>query len=336
MLDKLKTALVVVVLSSLIWVFAERQTSKSHRLAVEVELVSAREDRLVQFLDEHGEPLLADRFKVKLTVEGTASRIQKLKDEQWQPKILLDVQKLGYEPEGNSSQDYTIQVVKELLDGRRLPFKGTFVPVDDDDEPSILRVRVTRLVRRDLNVKVYGKEDGVELKTERLEPSRVSAFLLEGQTAEVYGRVELAFARRMRAAKEVITAQGTVESPKGTDEFTVELKLAETTSVLPTVVIKPPRLGITGSPAILNQYRVVIESESLVDDYNPIACRGSAQAIEQYRRSEHHLTLVIRQGDQINPTARPLKYCLPEGQEDIEIVDPVRTPIRFRLEKLDL
>ena len=64
----IKTALLVVVLSCLIWVFAERAVMQTDTVTVAVELVRSRPDVFVQYLNDQGEPLTALQQNVVLTV----------------------------------------------------------------------------------------------------------------------------------------------------------------------------------------------------------------------------------------------------------------------------
>ena len=55
--SKIKTALIVILLSGLIWIFAERAVIMSESVVVEIDLADLKGDTLVQFLDEKGEPM---------------------------------------------------------------------------------------------------------------------------------------------------------------------------------------------------------------------------------------------------------------------------------------
>ena len=77
MLQGLKTAVVVVVLSCLIWVFAERSKTQTVSVALEVTLANSGE-LLVQYLDNRDKPIADNSRRVKLVLEGPTSRIQKV------------------------------------------------------------------------------------------------------------------------------------------------------------------------------------------------------------------------------------------------------------------
>ena len=116
MWPKIKTALVVVVLTLLIWVFAERAVIQKRFVNARVDLLTAQPDLLVRFLDKSGVAQSGTEQILKLNLSGPSGRIQELaalgEDVIKAPE--LDITKLGYQ---EGVRDYTVGVIEELLEG---------------------------------------------------------------------------------------------------------------------------------------------------------------------------------------------------------------------------
>lgn len=322
---QIKTALLVVVLSCLIWVFAERAVMQTDTVTVAVELVRSQADVFVQYLNDRGEPLTVLQQNVVLTVEGPAGRIQAVREKPLDLKVPLDVQKLKYEPQAAEGQDYVVRVVKDLLEGQ-LRLKDTELTVTEA-QPQTLRLRVRKLVQQSLPIKVYDQQSGSQLSQASTNPAAVPAYVIEGQPAEA--RVILSSAQQVQAERGPITVDNVV-LPYGAAEVAVEVTLPEGGKAYPEAQIKMPRWGILMPASMAGKFKVVIENDAPLKE--PITCRGTTQAVAEYRESLYHLVLEIKEKDEVEMTIdRPPHYYLPEGYGPIEIVNPVKEPIRFRL-----
>jgi len=328
----------VIVLSCVIWVFAERAVTQSASLEVNIELEKSG-PILLEYLDEQGEPTPGGFRRVRLMVEGPAGRIQQLNDDRLRIHVpRLDGQKLGYtESENSPRQDYTVQVVN-FFDG-----KLTFGDSDAylqivEAEPPILPVRVTKLTEQTLPVKVYDQYS-TELAEEiiRVEPKMITALLPEGRPVEA--RIDLSSSDQIKAAQEPITATCQVNFSHRSQKFAVQVQLLEGHSGWPSEEIARShiRVGVTLPLSMTGKYRVVIAEEdidNLLDVYGPIHLRGSPSARSEYRDGIH-LVLDVKETDAKTPNlARPLRYNLTAGPEEIEIIDRATTAVRFHLEPI--
>lgn len=332
---KLKTAVTVVVLTGLIWVFAERAKTMSADLAVEVRLGETPQDLLVRFLagtSQEEQELGPDEYMtVKLTVEGPARRIGSIKDGSYEVVgAVLDVGKLGLDAEG----DHQVAVLHDLFNqGVQLKDAGGFLTVKRA-EPAFLRVRVNKLVKKSLPVNVYDQDKTAKLAVEQLEPVSVDAYVFGDQQPEV--AVLLRPEQRLEAERKTIAATGQVALPTGLLSVAVQVKLAEASGPWERGVIQSPRLSVVMPYNQQLQYRVVIEDlDSILQAYLPIKFRGSVEAVRAYEKSEVHLELRIKETDSAETTIeRPLHYHLPEGYDDIKIIDEKTAITQSRLEKL--
>ena len=87
---------------------------------------------------------------------------------------------------------------------------------------------------------------------------------------------------------------------------------------------------------MLDQYRVVIDPTDLdhvLDEYSPIRCRGAGA--EGFINARYHLVLDVDEDDRARGGGlRPLRYHIPEGIGQLDIIDRQSKPMPFRLEKL--
>ncbi len=332
---KIKTGLVVLILSILIWVFAENQVVQEDTLEIKVPLKNVREDLEVYYLDEDGKELGKDLEYVKVKVAGSGGRIKAMKEKQSEIEIPFEINKLISEPTV-VAKDYEISVVDKLLD-QKLNFENIYLKVVQSD-PEVIRVRVTKLVSQSLTVKVsddYGKE----LATEVLDPKSVNAFVRSGEKLpEVL--VTLNNDQQKRATKEEIPFPGKAALPGGTKEIPVRVKLRESGGSRAPQVIPLPQYRYLIPPSMLGQYTIKIENEQVLKD--PIQYRGSPGAEEMFRTKKYHLIIEIREED-LNqpqpilqqPILRPIRYDIPkEYIGELEIVNPIKEPIQFYLEKI--
>ena len=331
MWQKAKTALIVLLLSCLIWVFAERSVTSDANVELDIKLAELNDELMVEFLDDSGLALALLQQKVTLTVEGPTGRIQRIKED-YVDVVLLDVQKLGYIPQNEPSQDYQVRVMSLFTEGlnSRDPKQGSLRVVAAD--PESFSVRVTKLIARNIPVKVYDRND-LELKPEKLEPAEVEAYVQAGEPAEA--KVTLSPDQQRQAAQNEIPVNAHVTLPNRTKSYQVILKLPEEGNIQ-TKPIRNPRLGIFNPADMEGLYKVVIEDESQLEAYSPIECQGSPEALDIYSKSDKHLLLNIYETDIDAPSGqltRPLEYFIPSGCQ-ITITNKIKEPILFRLEKI--
>ena len=124
MQSKLKTIVLVIILSCLIWVFAEREVTQSTEIEINLnKATQLYDDLLMQFLDDRGNPTQEASRRFSLTVEGPAGGILKVQQGRFENNMALDIEELlGSRPENLQPQVHEIDIVKQLFKGCQLSF----------------------------------------------------------------------------------------------------------------------------------------------------------------------------------------------------------------------
>ena len=328
MKSKLTTAILVVCLSALIWVFAERKVTKTGRLTVEIKLISTQPDLLVRYLDSQGNPTQLTTQRVTLTMEGPTGRIQSI-EQGMHLSVSLDMAKLLPEdPTDTQPQNHTVQIVKDLLNGV-LQIKDDFLSVTIAEPPN-LDVQVIKLLEKTIPVKIYNHNQTELLKVQTLEPSEIKAYVIENQPTEAH--VRLTNEQQLQARKDPVTAKALVTLPLSDriQSFDVKISLPQQGSTWQEAVIPTPRVGFVFPLSMIGKFNVVIDDLSQLKE--PIKFRGSsASAITDYRNSQYHLFLEIHEGDKPpEPIFRRWRYNLPD-RNDINITEQNSSLIQFHL-----
>lgn len=332
-ISKIKTALTVILLSGMIWIFAERAVIMSETVMVEIDLTGLKGDTLVQFLDEKSKPVAAKRQTVTLTVEGPTVRIQNIADN-YLDVIPFDLSKRKIDLEWGQPKDAWVSI-ESLLDGKLYSRdEESYVKINDSD-PQTLHVRMIKLVPKMIPVVVFD-ENNVELTPEKIEPKEVEALVADERTrAEVHLKNETQ--RRQAMQGELIDLEARVVFQNRVDTYPVKLVLPPEASK--TLEIHNPLLNINIPQAIAEKYVLILEDITLKDEYGPIKISGNPKAISEYDKmgARGHLILDVLDSDTAKVSvSRPLRYNLPVGMGDIKVVDPKATAIRFRLEKVEI
>lgn len=330
-LQHVRSALLTLMLTLLIWVFAERQVIQSVELEAQLTLPTARDHVLMELLDEQGNPIPQQSLMVRLRVEGPTRRIQKAQDQRFRIEVPTTIAEVP----ASGSTDYHANIVKEILEWE-LPLKeeqGYLKVVSS--EPGFLRLRITRLIPQILPVTIRD-EFGNELEVASLSPERIETVGLGNQIAEA--TVTLSEQQRRLAMNAPIEVNARVlYGSRLLDEQKILVQLTESGSALPTDEITIPRWGILNPPGIEGKYRIVIDS-GIESAQTPIRIQGPTLAITEYKNSRYHLALEVDEKDYKpggEPIPRPLRYHLPEEYiKDIEIIDPQQRVVRFHLEPL--
>jgi hypothetical protein len=328
MKNKIKTIIMVALLSCLVWILAERAVSQVDKLRVAIDLVNPREDLLLQYVaDNKSVSLVTQPFEAELVVRGPTRLIQAAKGKQLPPRtITLDMAK--YAPENMASQDSTLWIVD--LFGGRLSYENDYLQVLESS-PAKIDIRVTQLAKRTLPIKVYDQYK-IALAAEVTPPDQ-TAWVIEGQPAEA--RIELTAEQQQQARTQSISAVGQIVLPGNViTRFAkpVQVRLLESEPAWPIRDIKTPRLGILISPRMAKKWQVEVEEDAL-KEYIPIRCRGPVQAAKEYVDGEYHLILEIKENDPKEKILyRPPVYNLPKTSEQpLTIVEPKQVPIPFKL-----
>jgi len=341
MWKKCKTALVVVLLSGLIWVFAEQSVTRTTPVQVNIELNQSRDNLLIQLIDGQGQS--QPYIQVELQVEGPSIKIQEIAEQTLIPQLApLTIEQIDYRESQNSTVSEFTREVISLLDWELTFADNVTLPITGA-RPSQLQFRVLKLGQANLEVKVYDLDSGNPLDVETLNPQTVSAFVQVGTTpdAEIY----LNAAQQLQAASEAIPVNAEVKLRGRTHQtFEVSVKLATgagsswSEETIPSPQI---RINIIKPTTMVGKYEIENIDEfvnEVRDIYGPIRFQGTSQACQDYRNGIH-LTLDIRQYDTETDKmggSRPLTYLIPDNRRtEMSIIEPKTRAIRFRLKKID-
>lgn len=331
----LKTVIVVVLLSVLVWVFAERAVVKSAMVEVEIVLYSNNPEFMVQYLDPKGEPLVESSRRVEVSVKGPAGRIQSLLEGKLTARtVRLDIETEKFTDLANREfRDFTPRIL-DLLD-RKVTFEDmNAYLVAEDAKPAVLPIRVKKLLPVSLKVQVMD-ENGILLPPDRIEsiePEQIQAYVDGGITNNA--EVILTSAQRDKATQQAITVPVRIPGLSRTEQNQVQIKLAKETTTQVISEITKPRVGICNPPGMEGTYRIIPEdlADRLEFDYKSIRYTGSEFAQKIFEESKYHLILYITDEDISGMGgARKLEYNIPPG---VQIVNPSTTTVRFRLEEI--
>ncbi len=323
-----KTYLTVIVLSCLIWVFAEHQVVQEITADVVVEIQSGRPDIVVDIVSISGNAVSATKsVPVSLTVSGPGGRLHavevSLQSERF-PFVLADM--LPADASTGSVELKTFHIVNDLF-RKEMNYKDTYLRVLRSD-PETVTVQVTRLAPTLAPVRVISA-DGLELRGANVDPPQVQVFAAPGATP--VAEVRLNANQQLQALKEPLALTCKVEYPDPTQSYDVRVKLPEQAGTYQDADIRNPRLGYLFPPGMAGRYNVVVEDDSILKD--PIKVHGAPAAIETYRASRYHLVLEIDAQDQPGEILnRPVSYYVPPALAgELEILQTSTLVVAFRL-----
>ena len=334
MMSKVKVALMVLVLSGLIWVFAERAVLQTITVPVEIGLVQPGPDVLVQWVGPDGKPIEVLET-VRLTVEGPTGPIQGLEEGRLSPRpLVVDVSKwVDIAGMDSNSKSYNLRVLDMLERGLGLEGREGALAVVEA-QPADVTVLVTRLVLKSLLVKVYDASGTRQLTVERIEPKELEAYVEPGAAGEV--KVLLSGDEELRARSGLISVLATAPSRAHLTGNAVQVKLAAGGESLVSYGIDNLKLGYLWPQSMDGKYKVVlVEASTALDAYKQSEFLGTDKARKDFEEQEIHLILEVEEADRDaeNPS-HSLRYNIPEGLEGIEITNRVRDMVHFNLEKI--
>jgi len=322
---RIKSAALVLVLSCIVWVFAEREVTQEAVTPLFVELFSMKPDFLVELLDHSDQPASSNTQQIRLAVEGPAGRLDIL-DQGIDNPPRFDLAEAFYEGVAEGESEIKEVQIAEDLFKKEILYKETYLKVKESDPP-VLKVRLTRMRLEEVPVKLYG-ESG-ELSGATVVPETVKAYVIPGQVG--VARVRLKPAQQIQATEEEITVNCLVDHEDPEANYQVKVKFPEQASPLQEFEISPARLGYLFGESMKGKYDVVIEDKNVLKDMKIIG-RGTVLAIEAYRKSEFHLALEIYESDSFDePIPRKLVYYLPLAYTDKIFIEQNPILLRFRV-----
>ncbi len=323
--SKIKTFIIVVLMSGFIWVLAERQITQTDEVDVRVVLPAVRNDKFYEFLDDAGAVMPERMQTVRLQVEGPIGVIQKA----------LNRQPLEFEIPSppKDTQEYDFGVVNEILSGRVAVEDGVLNVLDA--EPPAIRVRERALVKRSLPIVVRSRPNNDILKAENLVPNALEVMCLPSQPEEV--TIFLTAEQQRLAQKQSVKTLAEVRIGNVTiSEHPMEVRLTQAPG-LETAEIRLPRLGLLRAGRKPWTSKVVIDPKEFDKPAltNPIHVRGSAAAVKAYRDDvPYHLILVLKENEETDKlNTGLLEYYISDSlRNELTIENPIYRTISYRLE----
>jgi hypothetical protein len=319
---------VVIFLTVLIWVWAD--------LALDERLPDKPATVVV---DESANPKLwvsfnqASSADIKITLSGPHTAIaaldRKLRERERSLEFVFDAAQEKMDKPG----DYSLGLLAFLQKDKETRRLGLKV---ESCEPEILDVNVVELVERSLPVECFD-EDGIPLKFDSIEPSKVKILALEEmRTARVQlSPREIVQARLLAVEKKpyVVLAAGQTRNAARA----VKIKIAPEEDRLSDYTITKTTLSVALSPTLLGEYSV--EVTNLPQVLSPIAIRATAEAKRTYELQPLPLMTLYIFGDDAKKVAeeqrRVVVYNFPPEfvrKREIELKNPQQSAeAKFKL-----
>jgi len=322
---------VVIFLTVLIWVWTD--------LALDEELPDKSATVVV---DDSVNPRLWVSFNhaplsdIKITLSGPHAAIaaldRKLREGEESLEFVFDVTKENMD----KPDDYSLRLLPFLQKDKEIKRLGLKVK---SCEPEILDVNVVELVERSLPVECFD-EDGIPLKFDSIDPSKVKIFALEEMRA---ARVQLSpreiVQARLSAVKKkpyVVLAAGQTR-----DAIAVKIKLAPEEDRLSDYTITNTTYSVALSPNLVGEYTVEVTNELQV--LRPIAIRATEAAKSAYEGQPYPLmTLYISDDDRkkaAEEQSRAVVYNFPlefVRKGEIELIKNTQQPAEAKFKLIPL
>jgi len=332
-LRKLKYGKIAIVLflTVLIWVWAdlaldEEPPAKSANILVDE---SADQELWVSFNQTR-------RARIQMTLSGPHSAFvtldRKLRSEGKELEFVFNAVHQKMSTPGG----HRLRVLDFLQKDKSLKDLGLKVK---SCEPEVVDVNVVKLVSNPLPVECFD-EDGLALKAESIDPSRVEMYAPESaRTAQVQlSDSEVAQARSTAVSKTPYVVLGKGWTKQATT--LVKIKMPAEMSRLSDYTITAATLSIALSPNLQDKYRV--EVVNLTQVLGPVAIRASAEAKRTYEMQlSPQMTLYILDDDAKkgeSEQSRAVVYNFPEQfvrKGEIELKNPGQpAEAKFRLIRL--
>jgi hypothetical protein len=297
--------LIVVVLTVLIWVWADRAKTEEFTVSnTIIKVDSSADPRLWISINNR-----ATAAVEKIIFEGSSSKIDKAQKEQRENRLVfeffINLQQL---PELQEAGQHGLNLTEFFRKSQMIRQLGLSVK---SCEPDRLDVQVKQLTEKQLNVECVD-ESGALRKFEAIEPSKVNILVPDDWAGNA--KIKLTAAEITQAKSTTITKPAYIELPDGqtrSSTTAVKIKLASTEKVLPEYSIKKPTIGFVLSPNLIGKYTVELLNPQEVAVLN---IRATAEARGAYELGEYQILLYISDNDTQNPGAekkRKVDYNFP-------------------------
>jgi len=280
---------VVVFLTVLIWVVADLAKTEEYSVSgALINIAKSTDPGLWVSFDNKSAVAINN-----IVLKGPASKISQVKRQLNNGEIVLKFSLNPVEEEGMTIPGtHTLNLLNFLRESDQIKELGLAVA---SCNPNTLFVRVVKLVEKSLDVKCVD-EDGVPVKTETIDPSKVDMFVPEDWAGGA--TVQLTRSEIGQAKYSAIEKTPYVELAAGQPKYAaavVKIKTLPEERQLTDYTIKPTKLGITLSPNLQGEYEVDVTNLDAV--MSPVAIRATPAAKQAYELQPFHITLYILDDD---------------------------------------
>lgn len=329
----LRKVLATVVLTVLIWVFAdlaldEELTVSNGKLSV------AKSVNPSLWVNFSGQPTVALK---KITLKGSARKIsdvrQRINDGRFVPEFYFDPE----HEKMTATVEYPLKVAEFLKGADKIVQLGLTVQSAD---PNIISVSVVELQKKQLAVRCFDENQN-PLKAAAIEPAQVEAFVpAEREGAALEAKVTLNRREIEQAKLTQIEKTPYVElAPGQTREATssVKITLPVEQSRLQEYLITSVRLGFSLSANLQGKYKIELVNPEAV--MGTVTIRGTPEARRAYENMRYHVILEIDDSDKDSKgeeLRRDLTYNFPAEfvRKDEIVLSQTPVQARFRLTPL--
>lgn len=297
----------VVFLTVLIWVVADLAKTEEYPVSGAIITVAKSTDPSLLVIFNDKSSVSIDNILLK----GPASKIAKLKRQlnESETPLKFSLNLAEEEMAIASKSPHTLNVLDFLSRSDQIKQLGLTVA---SCSPSTLSVNVVRLVEKSLDVKCVD-EDGISVKTETIDPSKVDMYVLEDWVGGA--TVKLTRTDQEQAKNVAIEKTPYVELLPGQIRYAptdVKIKTLPEEQQLTDYTITPT-LGITLSTILQGEYKVDVTN--LDEVISPFTISATPAAEQAYKRQPFHITLYILDDDNkktTEPQRREVVYNFPQ------------------------
>jgi hypothetical protein len=327
---------IVVLLTALIWVWADLAQDERHPLGklVTIKVAASADPALwVSFKAEDG-ALISSVPIVNVELKGPASKFADLRRMLNRGTLDLEFFLVPEQEEMTEPGENPLDVLTFLKQSDRIRRLGLTV---ESCEPKTVLVQTAKLVKQQVTVQCFDKS-GVPQKAE-VKPETVDAFVPEDRT--LTAKVELTSSEIKHARSSPISKTPYIEMPDGqTVEVStdVDITMPPAEDVRRDYTVKAPNLWIALSPNLQGKYKV--EVTNLHEVIRSFTILATPEAGKVYESQPFQMILCILDVDERDAKtedelSREVIYYLPEGfvrANEIEVPPPhAKARFKFKL-----
>lgn len=318
--------LVVIFLSILIWVWADR--AKTETLPVTIAVLK---------VNESAEPQLWITFNNrksvnidKIVLEGSSSKIddvqRKMRERTLAFEFFLGPEQL---PGLKETVEYSVNLLDLIRKSQEIRQLGLSV---QSCVPETVSVQVYKLVENTLNVECVDESSSL-LEHESIAPSKVTIPVPGGWTRPA--QIKLTPSEIKQARVELITNKiPFVELADGQLRYSntpVKVKLPPTREKLPVQSIQQATVGILASPNLFGKYEVKLTNEA---ELATISIKATSAAAQRYKDEPYQMLLYILEEDakKKGEQSKPVVYNFPEELVRNNEIELNQLPVRAKFE----